>query len=112
MSPIHDAARAGLTKKVLDLLSRGYGLEDEDRNGHTPLHYACIAGDLPTVKALVSAGASLNARTQVLQPPSPPQSACRGPGCPLRMPQFFCSFFCHVTPRAPWSGGDWLSSGG
>ena len=64
MSPLHEAARAGHTKKVQDLLTRGYGPDDEDRNGHTALHCACIAGDLPTIKVLVGAGASLTARAQ------------------------------------------------
>jgi ankyrin repeat protein len=61
--PIHDAARKGDAKKVLALLQADPKLvADRDKNGDTPLHLACLHGQLAAAQALIDAGADVNAK--------------------------------------------------
>ena len=61
--PIHDAARKGDANKVKALLQADPKLvADRDKNGDTPLHLACLHGQLAAAQALIDAGADVNAK--------------------------------------------------
>lgn len=61
--PIHDAARKGDAAKIKALLQTDPKLvSDIDKNGDTPLHVACLHGQLAAVQALIDAGAEVNAK--------------------------------------------------
>jgi ankyrin repeat protein len=61
--PIHDAARKGDANKIKALLQSDPKLvADRDRNGDTPLHVACLHGQLAAAQVLIDAGADVNAK--------------------------------------------------
>ncbi len=61
--PIHDAARKGDAKKIQALLQADPKLvADRDKNGDTPLHLACLHGQLAAAQVLIGAGADVNAK--------------------------------------------------
>ena len=49
-----------LVKKLLDL---GYDVDGRSKDGETALHVAAIRGHIPTLQALLAAGAEVDART-------------------------------------------------
>ena len=62
-SPIHDAARKGDVKKIKELLQADPKLvTDRDKDGDTPLHVACLHGQLAAAQVLIDAGADVNAK--------------------------------------------------
>jgi ankyrin repeat protein len=62
-SPIHDAARKGDASKITALLQADPKLvADLDKNGDTPLHVACLHGQLTAAQVLIDAGANVNAK--------------------------------------------------
>ena len=58
-----DAALKGNTAQLKTLLANGVGTAAADDDGYTPLHLAIRIGCEDTVKALVGAGANVNAKT-------------------------------------------------
>ena len=56
-----EAAAAGDTARVRELLAAGAGVDDRDAGGATALMRAAHAGRLDAVRALVDAGADVNA---------------------------------------------------
>lgn len=61
--PIHDAARMGARKDVEIILKRSPQARDARTElGITPLHYAAMNADSGPLKALLAAGALVNAR--------------------------------------------------
>ncbi len=61
--PIHDAARKGDVKKIQALLQADPKLvAEQDNSGDTPLHVACLHGQLNAAKVLIDAGADVNAK--------------------------------------------------
>ena len=61
--PIHDAARKGDANKIKALLQADPKLvADRDKNGDTPLHAACLHGQLAAAQVLIDAGADVNAK--------------------------------------------------
>jgi ankyrin repeat protein len=61
--PIHDAARKGEVNKIKALLQADPKLvADQDKNGDTPLHLACLHSQLAAAQVLIEAGADVNAR--------------------------------------------------
>src|ERR1700757_1958731 len=61
--PIHDAARKGDANKIKALLQADPKLvADRDKNGDTPLHVACLHGQLAAAQVLIEAGADVNAK--------------------------------------------------
>jgi ankyrin repeat protein len=61
--PIHDAARKGDANKIKALLQADPKLvSDRDKNGDTPLHVACLHGQMAAVQVLIDAGADVNAK--------------------------------------------------
>ena len=61
--PIHDAARKGDANKIKALLQADPKLvADRDKNGDTPLHMACLHGQMAAAQALIDAGADVNAK--------------------------------------------------
>lgn len=61
--PIHDAARKGDANKIKALLLADPKLvADRDKNGDTPLHTACLHGQLAAAQVLIDAGADVNAK--------------------------------------------------
>jgi len=62
-APIHDAARKGDVNKIKALLQVDPKLvADQDKNGDTPLHVACLHGQLAAAQVLIDAGADVNAK--------------------------------------------------
>lgn len=62
-SPIHDTARMGRRADVEQLLRADPKVRDaRTAMGSTPLHYAALNEDSGPLKALIAAGASVNAR--------------------------------------------------
>ncbi len=60
---IHDAARKGDVNKIKALLQADPKLVAErDKNGDTPLHSACLHGQLAAAHVLIDAGADVNAK--------------------------------------------------
>eukprot|EP00898_Chlorokybus_atmophyticus_P000139 jgi/Chlat1/1125/Chrsp111S08642 len=57
------AASAGDVAKVKRLLKGGADPNGSGGGGHTPLHYAALAGHADICRALLAAGADPNART-------------------------------------------------
>ncbi|HSP92020.1 MAG TPA: ankyrin repeat domain-containing protein, partial [Vicinamibacterales bacterium] len=64
---LHDAAGGGSVAIVGELLSRTFAVNDADRDGWTPLHNAAYMARLDVVKALIAAGASVDARNALGQ---------------------------------------------
>jgi len=61
--PIHDAARKGDANKIKALLQVDPKLvADGDKNGDTPLHIACLHGQMAAAQVLLDAGADVNAK--------------------------------------------------
>jgi ankyrin repeat protein len=61
--PIHDAARKGDVKKIQALLQQDPKMvKENDNRGDTPLHVACLHGQVAAVQALLDAGADVNAK--------------------------------------------------
>ncbi len=61
--PIHDAARKGDANKLKALLQSDAKLvSGRDKNGDTPLHLACLHGQLAAAQVLIDAGADVNAK--------------------------------------------------
>jgi ankyrin repeat protein len=61
--PIHEAARKGDANKIKALLQADPKLvADRDKNGDTPLHVACLHGQLAAAQVLIDAGADVNAK--------------------------------------------------
>jgi hypothetical protein len=60
--PLHDAAYAGDTAMVRQLLKRGANIEEKNENGMQPLQLAAIMGHNETVELLLDHGANINAR--------------------------------------------------
>jgi ankyrin repeat protein len=61
--PIHDAARKGDANKIKALLQADPKLvSDRDKNGDTPLHLACLHGQLAAAQVLIDAGADVNVK--------------------------------------------------
>ena len=61
--PIHDAARKGDVKKVQALLQQDpKAVNEKDNRGDTPLHVACLHGQVAVAQALIDAGADVNAK--------------------------------------------------
>jgi ankyrin repeat protein len=61
--PIHDAARKGDANKIKALLQVDPKLvADRDKNGDTPLHIACLHGQMAAAQVLLDAGADVNAK--------------------------------------------------
>lgn len=61
--PVHDVARLGTAAEMQALLKRQPGLKDARTDmGSTPLHLAATNPDSGVVKALLAAGADVNAR--------------------------------------------------
>lgn len=61
MQNLHDDASKGDREAVLQAITRGQPLSRFDELGKTPLHYAAEGGHLEIVKALLAAGAKVNA---------------------------------------------------
>jgi len=59
--PLHAAVQGNTREQVAELLAAGYELNDFDDEGHTPLHHAARAGNLPMMRLLIEAGANVNA---------------------------------------------------
>jgi ankyrin repeat protein len=61
--PIHDAARIGKRADVEKILKENPAARDlKSELGSTPLHYAALNEDAGPLKALIAAGANVNAR--------------------------------------------------
>ncbi|XP_015835535.1 ankyrin repeat domain-containing protein 39 isoform X1 [Tribolium castaneum] len=65
------AAQYGDLDRALHLLNKGFGVDQRDAAGYTPLHYAARNGHLDICKLLVAKGACLDAVT------------CQGKATPL-----------------------------
>jgi ankyrin repeat protein len=67
---LHRAAHRGSVEDVWDLLRLGSDVNAKGDLGHTPLHYAAMAGHRSATIALLSAGASNELRNEWGQIPS------------------------------------------
>jgi ankyrin repeat protein len=61
MYDLHSAADKGDLESVQQAIARGQRLSGFDEIGKTPLHYAAAGGHIEIVKALLAAGANVNA---------------------------------------------------
>lgn len=69
-APIHDAARLGTRAQVEALLRQNPALRDlRTEQGATPLHHAALNEDGGPLRALIAAGANVNARDRDGQTP-------------------------------------------
>ena len=65
-NPLHlnnallSTAKAGVSKKIEDLLSRGAKVNVRDKNGTTPLMHAAARGNLKAVETLSRLGANMD----------------------------------------------------
>ena len=64
-TPLHYAARHGLTEMVEVLLAYEANPNRPDNWGRTPLHAAAAGGHAPVIEQLVAAGAEVNARDSI-----------------------------------------------
>ncbi|WP_341812568.1 ankyrin repeat domain-containing protein [Wolbachia endosymbiont (group A) of Conops quadrifasciatus] len=60
--PIHLAA-AGNDQKIVELLLKGVSVDDTNKNGETPLHYATRNGQLEVAEFLIKKGARVHAKS-------------------------------------------------
>jgi len=60
-TPLHDAILTRDSKRVLEVLSSGTGVDELDREGRTPLFYAAMEGDFDIASELIRHGANPNA---------------------------------------------------
>lgn len=67
---LHRAAYRGSLEDVWDLLRLGSDVNAKGDLGHTPLHYAAMAGNRSVVIALLAAGASHKLHNEWKQTPS------------------------------------------
>lgn len=63
-SALHVAAMYGAIDCTKQLLEDHCALEDQDKDGHTPLHYAAVEGDPHILKMLITARANLYSTTR------------------------------------------------
>jgi hypothetical protein len=61
-TPIHKAARGGMTDVIAGLASAGHDVNSVDAGGNTPLHHAANAGRPAAVEALLRLGANHTVR--------------------------------------------------
>ena len=66
-SALHVAAMYGAVECTKRLLSEACELDIEDKDGHTPLHYAAVEGDCEVIRLLISARANLQRTTRDLR---------------------------------------------
>uniref|UniRef100_A0A7S0RPP2 Ankyrin repeat domain-containing protein n=1 Tax=Pyramimonas obovata TaxID=1411642 RepID=A0A7S0RPP2_9CHLO len=62
------AAGEGNSKLVEDFLASGADVNHRNEYGETPLHVSAIKGDLDTIKAILAAGAKVNAQANAGSP--------------------------------------------
>ena len=63
-SALHVAAMYGSIACTKQLLEENYELDCEDKDGHTPLHYAAVEGDPHILQMLIAARADLHRTTR------------------------------------------------
>src|SRR5262249_55236984 len=68
-TPLHYAARHGLTRAIHRLLLAGAKPDAADREGKTPLHLAAGEDHFPAVAALLAAGAAADRRDKLGETP-------------------------------------------
>lgn len=76
-SGLSDPLKSDDPKQIADALKKGADPGKVDFMGMTPLHYQAAMGSLPAVKALLKAGAAVDARVSAKQPAqlmTPPDS--------------------------------------
>ena len=61
--PLIFAAGEGDVKRVESLLADGIDVHQQSKDGESALHVVSIKGSLPTARALLKAGAEVDART-------------------------------------------------
>ncbi|XP_077534698.1 rabankyrin-5-like [Haemaphysalis longicornis] len=61
---LHIACYSGIEGKVKNLASNGMDLEEEDRNGDRPIHYASCGNEPGIITLLLSLGVDINARNK------------------------------------------------
>ena len=62
-SALHVATMYGSVACTKQLLEDGCDLDCQDKDGHTPLHYAAVEGDPEILSMLIAAGANLHSTT-------------------------------------------------
>lgn len=63
-SDLHFAAQDGDLARVKELLAKGHSPRTFDEISYTPLHYAAEGGHIDVVRALLDAGADVNANEE------------------------------------------------
>ncbi len=58
---LYDETNEGLIRSMIHL---GMDVNSQNANGESPLHYACLSGNLSIVKLLLKCGARVNIRTE------------------------------------------------
>ena len=56
-SPLHLAARGYLPETIPFLIKKGFKVNKKDKDGNTPMHYACMKGNVKILKEFILHGA-------------------------------------------------------
>jgi ankyrin repeat protein len=64
-----EAARAGKTEKIRELIVRGVSIDHRDKDGRTPLLLATRANHVAAARQLIEAGADVNAKDTIRDTP-------------------------------------------
>lgn len=76
MPSLHDASCRGNALETRNLLAKGFDVNERDRNGATPMFYACNRGHVTVVRLLLDSGVEVNQPLDRAEHNTPLHIAC------------------------------------